>query len=451
MSFAELIDIEKDIEMGRMDAATRRLAHLSFDKISDKRFQNHLIGKILFFRANYEQAIKVYISACNDFGPHVRLLCDLVGAFLLLGNFKEAEVWLEKLEQELDLCKEILNSENLSRVYIYLVKVNEEFCRFDKCYALLETLKNIKSQTHYWKHLALVSELRLHAHLGNKSYLPVLYREVSLLNHDRIRFQMEKEHALCLAEAQLFGISKINLRVERYLAEVQIPDDKILMLTELVDWCLNEDHKIPLLFECFLKLDPQDAFEKALQILVHASIKKNIYDSNICGQVLSLIDHCSPLGKMRLLYLMAFLARNIQANEIRDEIGNRWKLLVNSYPPACQKYFDKKWTKLNLNTKIRAKISAVRCLTVEGKTYRLPKNPLLLWLLRKTMETKQLSVESIVQSYWQSDFNESYFFRLKTATLRFNRELQIALKGENIFQLTKQHLELNPHIEVEFF
>ncbi|HEY8271698.1 MAG TPA: hypothetical protein VIG33_12480, partial [Pseudobdellovibrionaceae bacterium] len=73
-----------------------------------------------------------------------------------------------------------------------------------------------------------------------------------------------------------------------------------------------------------------------------------------------------------------------------------------------------------------------------------------LWLLKKTTETKQLSVESIVQSYWNSDFSESYFFRLKTATLRFNRELQIAFNGENLFQLTKQHLELNPHIEVEF-
>jgi hypothetical protein len=445
MAIAALIELDKLIETGGGHLALQKLASLKPETPSERRFEAHLRGKIHFFCAEYSQAISIYTSAIRDYGPHLRLMADIVGAYLLEGRFIEAKVWLEKLEAEMECCSKYIGTENLARVSIYLVKVNEEFCRFDKCFSILESLEHFGVENCYWKHLGYVSQLRLHALLGNLSYLPPLYREVSLLNHERPRFQIEKEHALCLADAKTFGVGQIRLRIERYLTDAQIPDDRILMLTELVEWCLSENYEIPLLFESFLNLAPKDSFESALQLLVlaHLNHTKGM-DSKTVSSLLRLTDQCSPLGQMRLLSLIAHKAID---PSVREEIWNRWKLFSKGYPPSCQKYFDKRWSQLNLSTKYTVQVTTAETLNVDGREFAIPRNPLFLWLVQNGNSQTPLFTEDIIRIYWKSEYNESYFFRLKTAILRFNRKLQNAFKGENIFILTKQELKLNPRIE----
>lgn len=175
------------------------------------RETQHLIGREHLMQGNYLTALETFQSTLAKYGPHVGLLSDITTCFYLLGRVQECIQATKQLQEELFAARELLNDNNFVMTAIFLGKMLEEQ---GEVAGALDNYTQASIRASHSRHLRTKAQaqlLRLRSFLGLHTDLHALYQIClqSRVMHKRI--DIELEHALMVAELELFD-SKIALK-----------------------------------------------------------------------------------------------------------------------------------------------------------------------------------------------------------------------------------------------
>lgn len=432
---AQLLEVQNlihDLELDRAQAMLDKVKKIS---IPDRRFKEHLKSKILFFRSDYDKAISLIDKTILKHGPHVGLLSDKAGAFYLKNDFFNFEAAVSKLEVEYQNCLEDLDINSLVSTGICLGKFMEELGHVEKALRLYESLL-LECEFYTHKTPEVLSQLlRLKSQWKITKEIEIDYKRLFTLNSEleSKNFNIELQHALFLAELELFG-QKIALERFNNIKDQLHDDDMNLFVGDYIESSLRNHHKIN---------------DKVISLM---GKKLNSYEENLIkilnndNIVFSKMSSTMPLGQV--LRLMGLVLSSSNAPE---GLEGQYTFLLQTVSGKDKSI----WQNLIKNAdSIELKVVEVdlenKKMASKGQIYDFSRKANSLAILTALKGNQKLDLETAVFKIYGANLDESYFHRLRMAVKRLNGDVAKTLLIDGPIKITNESIEVNSHIKLNY-
>lgn len=460
-----LYQIEELIQQGQWEKAKNALDSIHPTTSILLRMKGHFLGKILFMKGDYLGAIQQYETTLKHYGTHIGLICDLTFAFMLQGNYSKVYLWFKRVQQELKSAEYLININTTVRTYLFLAKISFEWMEFTEAIQFLKKIINDYNMTlnskkwdsllePRWLDQATVQLLRYSAYLNLPESQSAankwqhLYGKVSLMSYPKEpRFILNQYHALLLADITISGLDSSKLRLMNFVKDGLFPEDWSLGLSELLEILMVErqthlwpDHQD--LIELFLKTEPRDQYEVALQRILKAkNITKEIV--NICLNEIAL-DY--PLNQYRLINILSAISHD---DDISAELKKRLSMLLNNLTIENRALLYARMQRLQKTNVQIIEVREKNKLKLNSIEVEFKPSPLILFLLKNMSEKSFLPIEDIVKDVWNVEYHPSYSQRIWVAIKRFNTYLHVHLDGHKLFHCKKEGVYLAEGIQLQ--
>lgn len=431
-------EILQSLSEGHLDRAEQLLAAWNPANSLEKSRHFYLQAKIHLYRGSYSQALPLLQVSANLIAEQdLDVLNDKALCFYQLGIPEELSQTIE-LGIELLKSQSPINSSQKSLNHaIFLSKLTEEMGAFDKTLMLLQFAECLDLQGQQRKALQ-IQQLRVSIEMGNISWARELYSSIIKGTDHSQSFEIEREHALFLADIHLFGIETAEERL-RYLLSLNLtPADKSFLQSEMIE------HSI---------LNRYSSFFRSAQPF-HNS--ENIYEMEqfkmLQGYLEGSIPHLligrweKTLGITSLLRLMSQAILLLPEYSNKMKLSERYHLLCKQVSPSSvQELFLQRLPAKSARLMVINEIDQTALYS--GKEAPL-KNKLFWQLIAAFSENqKSASIDDIIANVYNEEPNLQHFDRLRMGIYRLNAYANETWHIPHLFKITKNTVTL--HVEIK--
>lgn len=408
---------------------------------NNSRKEAHLAAKQLLLKGSFSEALTLLQKAEVEHGPHIALTADIATCLYYSGAISAWNASVQRMDQDFKSVMPLLSPKMRYAAGLMLGKFREEQGLIHLALENYREIKDSLSPTAHsnFHHLCIAQLIRLQSTYGVKANLGEYYRCLIKLPLESDLFQdFDVQHALVLAEFRLVGLKLALQRLNAVLSNTQRRESEVsLLVLDLAELILRSNQDLPEeLLNQIRAIHPQDEYERCLQ---QFSMTRELVVSP------KILNHVSIAGSIRLLSLSALHSDEptIQKNAIQ--------LLLRDL--SCSKSEDL-WRDF-LADLFRDKEAKVQKLLIsncdvifEKSSFSLSTKPTMVKLLRAISRYQSISVEDAVKAIWESEFNESYFHRLRVLTNRLNLLIARELGPVKLLRVTKEKLLIRNGFEV---
>jgi len=409
---------------------------------SDLREQAHRLGMKAFRAGDYPLAIESLTEALNEYGPHVALLSDLVGAYYHSGDMALFEVYLLRLEQEFERAQPFLSQRSRFLTLVALAKFSEERASLSKAMSYLTQAEEILEAADPLLLRVQMQRLRLVSWLGREEDLADSYRTCLGLSEQNPQLYIECEHALITLEARLFGM---DLAFKRFVKLAERDDlqkpDLALCLFDLLEIALERRDKNSisegLQYIHRHNVSPSDFYES--QILLLANHQKGSLENL---QWADWMKKLSPMGRLRICSLA--LIRWGENSTLKKHL----LFQIQSQDHRTRELLSHKWKSL-------LRVGVDQTLSVhlgdneiyfENRKLSFSKSPVSWDILCEAVNQEGCSPDELLIALGKSEANEHELESLRVGIVRLNLKLSRFLGLSWVIKHKKCKISLNPAI-----
>lgn len=402
----------------------------------DKWEQDIAQIKIFLYEANYISALSILQTLTYIKPQDLNLACDKMLCLYHLGFQKELQSELEKNVLEYNKI------DSISKIgpAIFMSKLLEEMGHFKQAIDLLKKI-DFKNITFKQLQSVRVQLLRLHFEMGHSDEVKELYTQVIKGQEHNQDFEIEREHALLLADSLLYGFEQAFERYKYLQLQNLVPADLHFLRSEIMEQMIIHN-KFELLSLINIQDEPQESYEHQQLKLVRAFLAQN---QSFKPSTIMLEKILSPISLLRYLRQYFFLFKN-QHEESH---------IYSRYQFHCQnlqsKYLKDKFNQIfeNLNRDQAIELDPQK-MQVSANNINLKINSALFWKLIQLFPANQtdISFENTTTALFQEDLNAQHYDRLRVAISRMNKEFDSKFKLGPLFKFNKNRITLLKEIKV---
>lgn len=400
------------------------LGHDSFTEVEKKcrdmnnskanRILNHVKIKLLMSKGKLKEAISLTKKTRFEFGDHIGLVCDLASLYYSTHQYALWNQCLENLESILSSKTIHLSNESYTKTMLLLAKFQEEQGAISKAYSsLLAIEKDAHASLKLRVHANL---LRLDVFYGFSNNVSAYYHEVKQSLHSDLGFNTTAEiiHALALAELELFGIDDLQNTLLKTIPVNILIDDLLLIYIDIALLLAQKSIAIPFwISEKLLQLSSANSFEE--KILDYISNRKEFTDNWIQWPAQMALGN---------FFHLSILLNNRIKNEEQKILHKQISLLAKHLPSIDQKY----WRKFQINREESCLTinhnDENRLISVEDVRISLKDKKILYEVLILASQEKKVRLSQVAKDIFHSEFNESYYHRIRRLVKRINDEFE---------------------------
>ncbi|MDG0818164.1 hypothetical protein [Bdellovibrio svalbardensis] len=424
------------LHQGDMDSAKSTLATWSPSEVSEKLQHLFCQAKVALYEGTYLKALEALQAYHHAHPQSLDALCDIALCLYQLGLQAELDLTLLKCQELFNLqTPRICSQKDLDHA-IFLAKLYEEKARYHQAKEILLTPK-APDLTPWQEQSLRIQLLRIAVELRETGLARELYTQVITGTGHNLNFEIEREHALLLADSVLFGFAQARERFDYALTNNLSLADLNFLKGEMAEQAiLNKQYD-------FLKtLDLQDnsesTYEREQAKLVDCHLRG---EKNPPLSIIRLEKSLSPMSLLRLLrqalLLFAdssqstswaerykFHCLNLPTRELQEIFLS--SLYASTVAPSA----------LQVNTQRKV-------IFLNGKELSVKSN--LFWQLLKAFSKNQseTSIESAIATVYEEVPNEQHFDRLRIGIYRLNNTLEKTCHLKALFQITKNKVTLS--------
>jgi hypothetical protein len=395
----------------------------------------------------YDDARKLFSSTLEIHGSHVHVVADLCYTNYLIGDMGAFRLSVARLETEFKAARAQLSPKSRIQTLVNLSKFYEELGRVAESLESIDLAVELLGPANPLDFRVRAQKLRILASFGREDELSLLYRDCLHASAAKPQDLIECFHALCLAEARLFGL---QAAWPRFLELSKNPDlqaaDLRLALLDLLEIAIEKnDFTSRLAMLEFLSghngVGELDAFEGEIFLMARLP--------NIAAQDQDFFRwtrSVSPMCHLRLLALEAL-------REGGNNSGARARLVVQleSFDHKTRQFLSRKWkgafqseeaVELLVDPDNQCILNGEKVLSFGARAQP--------WdLLRAISAGVELPIEKVLVSLGRRDC-EAERESLRMNALRLNKKL-IPLAGLDwVIKTSKQSVLVNPLVKLRF-
>jgi hypothetical protein len=410
------------------------LFEAKYKTTNDKKAQrilNHLKIKSLMATGEFKEAINKTKKTRLQFGDHIGLVCDLASLYYLTNQYSLWGQCLEELEAILSANQGALATESYAKSILLLAKFQEEQGAISKAYSSLQmlggkTFDSLKLRIH-------ANLLRLDAFYKISNNVSTYYYEIKQSLNSDLGYNTSPEiaHALILGELDIFGIEELEKNLLKLSKSDMLQDDLLLIMIDMALLLSQRDLAVPIWLSDKLKnFSSSNLFEQKL--IDYMTNNPNFSEDWIQWPTQMPLGNFFQLSKLLEKRLTSTQNKTLQKQLI---------LLTKQLPVADQKYWrrfssDQNDSRLTINHQ-----QDDRSIKIEDISISLKNKKILFEVLVLVSREKKVMLSSISKNIFHSEFNESYYHRIRRLVKRINDEFEAKLLPPPI-SCDKNHLLL---------
>jgi hypothetical protein len=376
-----------------------------------ERILGHLYVKDLMSKNLNKAAITFIKKTRAMYGDHIMLISDLAALYYLTGQYALWAETLVEFEATLVQQRKNLTSETYIKCMLILAKFQEEQGAISKSYATLLLIEKCEEPG---------LKLRIQANLLR---LDVFYGRLKNLNYySKIKQAIKSDlgfntlpevvHAVALAEVEMLEAHKIEKNLIKVFESTLPQEDKLLMLFDVA--LLLSLKKIPFsqgLLELLKEARPEVLLEDKIKTYIF-----NIKEFNVDWDQWS---EEMPLG--HFFHLSRLLTNTLAADE-QAVLNKQILLLTKGLPPVDQSY----WRGFLVgNERLEIKLDQIEYNISIGEIKISLKNKKNLFeVMNVLVGVESISLEDVTLKLFESEYNESYYHRIRRLVKRLNDEFE---------------------------
>lgn len=395
----------------------------------------------------YLDAQKLFSSTLEIHGSHVNVVADLCYTNYLIGDFGAFRLSVERLETEFKLARAQLSPRTRIQALVNLSKFYEELGRVSESVEHIDLAMELLGPGNPLDFRVRAQKLRMLASFGREDELSPLYRDCLHASAAKPQDLIECFHALCLAEARLFGL---QAAWPRFLELTKNPDlqaaDLRLALLDLLEIAIEKnDTTSRLAMLEFLSghqnVGELDAFEGEVFLMARLP-QISAQDQDFFRWTRSV----SPMCHLRLLALEAL-------REGGNNAGARARLVVQleSFDHKTRQFLMRKWKGAFQSEEAMELVVDPdnQCILNGEKVLSFGARAQPWDLLRAISGAQETGIDVVLEKLNRRDC-EAERESLRMNALRLNKKL-IALAGLDwVIKTSKQTVQIHPLVKLRF-
>ncbi|WP_413586989.1 tetratricopeptide repeat protein [Bdellovibrio sp. HCB274] len=389
-------------------------------------------AKEALYEGRYKDALVLLDAQLAASPQDIEALCDRALCWYQLGLPQE-------LNKDLTAAYQLLSSDEVASLanfdhIIFVAKLMEEKGQFLEAIKLLqitwdESLSAKQSQ------MLKIQQLRLATETKDIAQIKSLYASVIAGSNHSLNFEIEREHALMLADFTMMGFAQAKERYQLAISHGLSPADKSFLKGEILELAVlaGQPEEIASLE---VTSDLEGEYEKIQAAMALAFLKKqNDFEISVLRleKTLSLVSMLRILRQALLLF---------PQSPQKDSRLGRYKLHVQSIThKSVQESF---LSPLYLNDTPDEILAQPERQTIKIKgTEKIFKSK-LFWQLLPLFQngSKEVSFDEAITALYQEAPNLQHFDRLRVSLLRLNKEFEMQFNIKTVFKLSKTKLSL---------
>ncbi len=427
------------IKTNQFSEAQKLMNSIDITDIPGKRLLGHLNGKLKLVNNDFQSAINIFKNTQDNYGHHIALDADITSTLYLDGQFGLWRLAVINLNKQYCEFKNQIDLKLKIRIQILLAKFLEETGDIVGAVDLLNEIidKNKEPQiiqkalTHL---LRLVVQFNIQSKLVD-TYYNLINQAMPAIENSEIADEIF--HSLALAEAELFSIELTLNKISNYnFSNIYY---KNLILYDLVEIELRKNNlKLSQsLTNNIINLKPYSIYEKYLHDLVLN--KKDCHDWYTWS---SLMPFAQYLRLMSIIInSIHFKDKNLAISQIR--------ILLKSLSKSNQSiWIDLFYGSLDLESEFTLSFSKDGILKINNQRIDFGGKRLVIQLINYLIDCNTSSeISTLCQKIWSSEFNESYFHRIRQLIARANLDINKYF-SVNLVILSEGKVYLNPKFKI---
>ena len=438
-----LVNAEILIRQRQFVEARSLLSSIQSQDHSQLRHREHLFGMSFLHEGEMLEAKKILKITQIAYGNHLRLLADIANCLYFLGEMSQWRQATMELEQELQKTGELASLDTLQSAQICLAKFKEELGQLDEAFDIYNVLWARDAGA--FRTSLLAQRIRVRSMSRNKRGLGAIYQqlvEVAQKDHS-LNNNIEVLHSLMLAESILIGPQLAALRLHQALEIPQLNSfDRKLFLFDYLESLILAGHA---------------PVAELLSSLSQSSGSFDVYEQMMfdlfSGQAIELehlnskSSQLSPAGYLRCLGLSLRLTTE---GPLRDELRNRFVLLIDGLSPASQSYWKSYLLDPTANDRIEILLfEKLFVLEYSNQKISFQKKKNSVLLLKALSESSiPLGIEQVVHVLWGETYGLSHYDRVRMIVSRLNKNLLGLCGRERCIEFENHKLSLFPGIRI---
>lgn len=389
-------------------------------------------AKDALYEGRYSDALVLLDARLVTSPQDIEALCDRALCWYQLGLPQELNKDLTHAYQLL-MADPVVSLTNFSHI-IFVVKLMEEKGLFTEAAKLLQVTWD-EELTVKQSQMLKIQQLRLAAETKDLALIKNLYASVIAgINHS-LNFEIEREHALMLADFVTMGFPQALERYQMALSHNLCAADKSFLNGEILELAILSKN-FDIIPSLNIDLSVEGGYEK-LQATMALAFANSAQDFEISP--LRLEKTFSLVSMLRLLRQALLLFPQSLHKDSRLE---RFKFHVQSLThKSVQENFLAPLYLNDIPSKVIAQ-SDRQTITINGteKTFKSK----LFWQLLPLFQSasKDVGFDDVVLALYQETPNMQHFDRLRVSLIRLNKEFEMHFNIKAIFKLSKTKLSI---------
>lgn len=405
---------------------------ISKNKDSDckkqRRILEHIKIKNLMAAGSYILCLAQIKRVRAEYGDHISLLCEQAVLYYLTSQFSLWQQAVFQIDEILPTIENHLSQASLAKTWLLQAKFYEEmgYVRYS-----LELLN--RAEKHARNELFLRvrnNKLRLIALYPISNEFDQLYLETKQSVNAELGFNTHAEtmHALILAECQRYSDLALNSALQRLKNLELAEQDTSLIIFDLCVLFIKKNNPLSKdLINKLYQVSPQNEFESNLKkLILHDKIQENTW--------LNLLEKM-PLGNF--LTLCPFIEQQLDKDE-KETFHQFYDSVYKTLPRREQKNWERTsaietipWNLDLGNKKVK----------INDKEVSFSSRKTLFQFLELMSFHKDLSLEMVVKNLYDSEYNDTYFHRIRRLVKRINDEFE-TLAFPKVLSCDKENVRL---------
>ena len=381
-------------------------------------------AKTRLYQNSYLKALELLQAYDQQLPEDLDVLCDIILCLYQLGMQKEMS---QQVLKALTLLKQQSNKRDIHNPAIFLAKIQEEQGLYSAAQETLSWVQSSALNPKQKKDLD-IQMLRLSVELQDYKAAKELYDNVIFGIEHSLNFEVEREHALLLADALLLGFPAAKERYDYILSKKPSLADLHFLKGEMAELTILNKRFAEL--EAFrIDEELQNSYEKEQAKLIKC------YLSGQSNPDFSVVRMEKILSMMSLLRLIAQAILLFPQADGREQWIERYRFHILKLPlKAIQGiYLNRIATR---EDRVLADFQS-KVFTINGKEVAL-KNALLWDLLRSFASGQQeKSLDDVISDIYNEQPNTQHFDRLRIGIYRLNSLLAEKAQLPPLFQISK--------------
>ena len=439
----ELLQFESQLQALDLSRARETLQLFSPQNNTEQRIQKHLQAKVLIYEHRFAEAKIILENAIREHGSNIGVLCDLSLCNQMLGHIHLWNEQITEIENIFERYIQLMSPEDCIRNYNFLAKAREEQGSVHTALKYIEhSLRLCKSNSlndgGYLQTYTLTQLLRITSCYFPLTRIEPMYRELLAVQDCSTYLQIEIEHALMIAELQIFGPDIAKIRLTNNLQKNILDGDRRLFYFDYLESLLRlgfRDLEIS-------KLPSTQLWEKAIKDLYFSPEK---YWS--AQELHQIFTESSPICSLRFFHLLANTSLHMDLREMADKFIRLHLRAFNDNDRSVwlQSFGIRKKSAL-MTLQLNEQTGHIFC---EKLSVSLQRKGNLLELARLFASSPYWPVQSLISKLWTENFDSSYFHRLRMQVNRLNTALEPLTGLQKTLRISTREVSLNENVQIK--